>query len=479
MSLFKTLLHAVRSWRRRRGGGTKAPKRAGVALERLDHRQLLSVNFTGNVTTDFPASLQPGVVAINPDPANPPQIPLIPPPLLPIVKVSGFAITGLRVSYTPADDVLSIGIVQPDNQRDGRPVIAGDADNNGNSETVNPAITAMPGFQNFMDFPDLGGPETMGVFLNFNPANPNASDLIAGFSNDIPSLQKTYQVADAVVNPMFRVPAFGTFRPQNTGGFFLFNSEANPNFELSIKNFSQVYQEKTGKPLTPDSQISIGAFGGSDEGGISEAFFPPQGFTIRAASPTPAPPPPVCPPASPPILINPHQNRHVNTAHPETVKVVVFGSSGFPVAAIEPATVRLGGAAPTGELIRDVNRDGFPDAVFDFLGDQIHLPPGITQAEVTGETVTGQMFASSTGIFNRDLSFYTPAQIAEQQARKAARAVAAERFDGAAQAHAAGLGSGPVVSIPMRHRPTPTVRIPGVSRRAAHAAHAVNPGLAG
>ena len=32
-------------------------RRAGVAMEQLDHRQLLSVNFTGIVATDFPATM--------------------------------------------------------------------------------------------------------------------------------------------------------------------------------------------------------------------------------------------------------------------------------------------------------------------------------------------------------------------------------------------------------------------------------------
>ena len=35
---------------------SQAAKRPAVAVEQLDHRQLLSVNFTGNVATDFPAT---------------------------------------------------------------------------------------------------------------------------------------------------------------------------------------------------------------------------------------------------------------------------------------------------------------------------------------------------------------------------------------------------------------------------------------
>src|SRR3954447_10073898 len=67
MSLFARLLQAVRTWRRRRGG-PKTFRYAGIAMEQLDHRQLLSVNFTGNVPIDFPATQVPGVVVL---PDNP------------------------------------------------------------------------------------------------------------------------------------------------------------------------------------------------------------------------------------------------------------------------------------------------------------------------------------------------------------------------------------------------------------------------
>ena len=68
MSLFARLLQAVRSWRRRRGG-PKTVRYAGIAMEQLDHRQLLSVNFTGNVPIDFPATQSPGVVVLPDNPS--------------------------------------------------------------------------------------------------------------------------------------------------------------------------------------------------------------------------------------------------------------------------------------------------------------------------------------------------------------------------------------------------------------------------
>src|SRR5271166_2770869 len=114
MSLFARLLQAVRSWRRRRvgvgWGGPKTVRYAGIAMEQLDHRQLLSVNFTGVVPTDFPISKVPGVVTIFPDFTNPatsePVFSTAPPgpQLQSLIKVTGFNIQDIRVTYTPYDD---------------------------------------------------------------------------------------------------------------------------------------------------------------------------------------------------------------------------------------------------------------------------------------------------------------------------------------------------------------------------------------
>ena len=136
MSLFTKLFEAVHSWRRRRGG-LKSRKRADLAMEQLDHRQLLAVNFTGNVPIDFPANTPSGVAIVRPGPPGN-TVPGIPPALNGIVSASGFQINQLRVTYTPSDDTLNVGVEGPPNGRDGRQVIATDADNNGNSGTVDP-----------------------------------------------------------------------------------------------------------------------------------------------------------------------------------------------------------------------------------------------------------------------------------------------------------------------------------------------------
>ena len=291
MSLISRLLQVVPSWRRRRGG-PKAVKRAAPAMEHLDHRQLLSVNFTGNVATDFPATSKPGVVVI---PDNPSVThPGIPSDLKGIVNVSGFDISGIRVSYDPTADVLSIGLEQPLSGLPGQPgpVIAGDADDDGNAGSTSPKAAAA-GIQ---DYPDFGGSAYMGAFLDLKQTG--YADVVAGFSGDDPRTPKQYEVAQAVVDrnaPPVR-PDFGATLPDNAGNVSEVNSPAHPNLEFDIDHFARLYLSETGKALTPNSLVGIGAFGGSgDDGGIGEGYFPEQ--TIRIGDATmPTPPGPIYPP---------------------------------------------------------------------------------------------------------------------------------------------------------------------------------------
>jgi hypothetical protein len=395
-------------------------------MERLDHRQLLSVNFTGNVAVDFPATETPGVVVLNSTTTPNIQHPIIPPYLQPLIPVSGFDISEIRVSYDATTDTLSIGLNQPPSGRPGQPgpVIAGDADDNGNAGTVNPAVEAAdPGFT---EFPALGGPETMAAFLDFT--GTGVPNVVAGFSSippaptpTDPAPPKPYEVAVAIPNPSNPkgVPSFGTLLPNNTGNVYLFNSPDHPNLEFAITHFSQLYQSETGTPLTPNSKIGIGAFAGSpDDIGISDAFFPDTVFPLSAATvPIPTPPPPV----SPMVLINPHSHRHINTAHPDLIRVNVFGTSGFQVDQIIPSTVTLGGAHPVFNFIRNINRDPFPDETFVFRGTDVNLPPGITNATVSGQLQNGQTFASTVPVFNRNYAFYPPTAAARQAERWARR----------------------------------------------------------
>jgi len=348
--------------------------------------------------------------------------PTIDPAIGPIVKVSGFDINGIRVSYTPADDTLSIGVEQPPSMQAAQPgpVIAGDSDNNGNDGTVNPAVTAIKG-SGFRDFAMFGGSESMGAFLDLKGSG--YADVVAGYAINDPRSPKEYQVARAVVDRTQppTAPDFGTELTSNIGNVYKVNSKAHPDLEFSIAHFSQLYLAETGTPLTAGSVVRVGAFGGSqDDLGIGEAFFPEAPVRIGDATP-PVVTPPVCPPVSPPVIINPHENRHINTAHPTLVRVNVLGSSGFDVSKIDPKTVTLGGAHPVFSFDRFINKDEWPDATFVFRGTDLNLPAGYTEATVTGSLTNGTSFSSSVKVFNRDRSFFSTSQNQGQMAREAAR----------------------------------------------------------
>ena len=428
MSLFTKLFEAVHSWRRRHAG-IKSRKRSALEMEQLDHRQLLTVNFTGNVAADFLATTNPGVVVIPSPPTN--QKPLIPSALQGVINVSGLEIDQLRVSYDAAADILSVGVEGPSNGKTGQPVIAGDSDNNLNSGTVDPSVTAIQ--PAFMDPPDMGGTKTYGVELDF--ANNGVASVVAGFPITAPVGQtiKPFEVTKALVNPInpTGAPQFDNANifPQYTGNYYLANDPNHPNFEFQITHFSQLYQQSTGTPLTTATQIGFGAFASNNQdGGISDEFFPPQTVSIQQATVppvvTPPPPPPVIiPVASPTVYVNFHEKNHINSVRPSAVRVNVLGSSGFDPTTIIPSTVRFGdpaslgttGASPILNFERNVNRDQFPDETFVFSGRDVVLPPGISTAQISGQTTAGVFFNSQVRVFNRDASFFTPAQLAAQQ----------------------------------------------------------------
>ncbi len=412
MSLFARLLQAVRSWRRRRGG-PKTVRYAGIAMEQLDHRQLLSVNFTGVVPTDFPVSKVPGVVTLLPDFTNP----LTSEPMFAndaqgqalqsLIKVSGFNMKDIRVTYTPYDDTLSFGINQPQSiNQPGDEVIAGDSDNNGNWGTVSPAVLAVA--PTFSDPPDWGGTKNMGVFLNFATAGDTAQ-VAAGFSANPPSdgAAKVYQVYEPAnaFTPQTTVGA--TLLPEFEGNVYTVNDPARGNLEFSISHFSQLYQDITGKPLTPNSVIYVGGFGGSDQDfTTSKAFLPSQPVLISAATS-----PNSCPPASPPILINPHEHRVIDTSHRDLVRVYVQGTSGFDVTSINPATVELNGALPIAQFTRHFPHSEFLNETFVFVGKDINLPAGYTTATFTAQTYSGQQITSSKQVLNIPFSAQVPGRL--------------------------------------------------------------------
>ena len=244
----------------------------------------------------------------------------------------------------------------------------------------------------FMDFPDFGGSEYMGAFLDLSGSG--YADVVAGFSVSDPRPTKQYQVAQAIVNTSGppTTPLFGTELPQFEGTSFKQNSPATPNFEFSIAHFSQLYLQETGKPLTPSSVIAIGAMGGSGQdsgngnstgsgisGGITEEFFHEQPFTLSQA----------IVPESANVVINPHSSSLVDTVHDTLVRVSVLGSPTLDVTQIEPDTVTLGGAHPVFfSFNRFVNSDKYLDATFVFQGPSVKLPTGRAWTQPSAETLT-------------------------------------------------------------------------------------------
>jgi hypothetical protein len=417
MYLFSRLFQAARAWRN--SGRPKTAKRSAVDVEQLDHRRLLSVNFSGNVATDFPATQSPGVVIFNS--SNTPGI------ITPdtsfygsLIPTSGYAISEIRVSYDSVDDTLSVGFGQPPADIPSDPtgqVIAGDADDNGNAGNVNPAVLALDPFftefpalegQNiemysFLDLADTGTPDVVAGFSPNQPFNPpgfNTANM-SGSPSPNPQAPKPYEVAQAVPTSMPNTgPGFGTLLPNNTGNVYLANQAAHPNLEFSITNFSQLYLQETGQALTPSSVIGIGAFAGNDSTAhIGDAFFPENTFTLSQAT-VPVPPVNPNPPPSPPILINPHEHRIIDTNHRDLIRVSVFGTSGLPVSEIVPSSVELNGVKSIAHINRKVQRDEFPFQTYVFVADQLKLPFGLTPATLTGTLTDGANFETQKDVLN-------------------------------------------------------------------------------
>ena len=121
--------------------------------------------------------------------------------------------------------------------------------------------------------------------------------------------------------------------------------------------------------------------------------------------------PNTCPPASPPILINPHEHRVIDTSHRDLVRVYVQGTSGFDVTTINPATVALDGASPIAHFTRHFPHSEFLNETFVFVGSDIHLPAGYTTATFTAQTFSGQQITTSKQVLNIPFSAKVPGRL--------------------------------------------------------------------
>ena len=200
----------------------------------------------------------------------------------------------------------------------------------------------------------------------------------------------------------------GTVLPQFTGNVYTQNSLANPNLEFSIDHFSKLYLQETGHALTPNSVIYVGGFAGSTlDFTTSKAFIPSEPVTISLATS-----PNSCPPASPPIVINPHEHRvdrhfaprpgpgHGAREHPDLMS---------------PDQSRDGhrsnGALPIAQFTKRFPHSEFLNETFVFVGKDISLPAGYTTATFTAQTYAGQQITSSKQVLNIPFSAKVPGRL--------------------------------------------------------------------
>lgn len=111
-------------------------------------------------------------------------------------------------------------------------------------------------------------------------------------------------------------------------------------------------------------------------------------------------PPEICPP----ILVNPHENGVIETGKSSLIRTYLFGSATFDVMSIEKSTVTVAGAKPVGEIVRDINRDGYLDRTFIFNGADssfASLTSGWTNVLFAGMMTDGTRIHSQAMVLNK------------------------------------------------------------------------------
>jgi uncharacterized repeat protein (TIGR02543 family) len=92
---------------------------------------------------------------------------------------------------------------------------------------------------------------------------------------------------------------------------------------------------------------------------------------------------------------------------PSNVPVAILSSTTFDALTVDRSTVEFAGARPLpnycsqlGEIPEDVNGDGLLDIVFYFKIQDLNLPPGDTEACLTGRTFSGQEFRGCDSVLD-------------------------------------------------------------------------------
>jgi hypothetical protein len=218
-----------------------------------------SGTWTGNVETDFP-STQSGVVTL----VNPRYPTTNPEAYLAANQMStGWSIKDVRVMYDQAKDTMYVGLNFFG--------VAGDADGNGDPGTVSAANAA----KGAIDLPNLGGRESISV--GFFLTGGNKPDFVAG-------VPQNKQQAGPGIDGFSFAPyqnlnsslanSYGAPLSNFQGSLFYNPSAEHPDFEFSVKNFSQL------PGYDPVNGFGLVAYAGSPDDTFGEegVLFPRVAF---------------------------------------------------------------------------------------------------------------------------------------------------------------------------------------------------------
>jgi RNA polymerase sigma factor (sigma-70 family) len=116
------------------------------------------------------------------------------------------------------------------------------------------------------------------------------------------------------------------------------------------------------------------------------------GGETPAPSPTPTPAPLPAAPATLAVRINLTPPKTVPFHSSATLLVTIFGSEGFPVAGVDLATLRYGGADVREDHAKDIDNDGHADLVLHFKLSDITIPAN-GEVCIEGQTLSGIRFS--------------------------------------------------------------------------------------
>ncbi len=204
------------------------------------------ITFTGNVETDMPVSPNTTIIQ-GTSPGSVAQAPWI----TAAGWITGWNIKDVRVSYDKGSDTLFVGINTYS--------IAGNSSGNGTPGIPDPRQTAVGG----VDPAHIGGQGSISVAFAPNSgsdSNPGAPVVIAGVPADKshagPGLDG-FTVSSYVGSNSGIAYSYGSNMPNFQGNLAFDPSAAHPDFEFTIKNFSQI------PGLDPSKGYWIQAFAGS------------------------------------------------------------------------------------------------------------------------------------------------------------------------------------------------------------------------